>query len=392
MTKVAQKLVLKPHGVGSTDEEFIVVAESPFRVGRRPENDAQISQPDISGTHAEFRYDPELEMWRVVDNRSTNGTFLNGKRIEAEASLNIGDIVHFATKGYQVVHDIDSMDESAFATKVLENSSEIRGIMDLVKIVKEQRTFPCYQPIVNLYTDEVVGWESLGRATSSDGPINPGSLFWLASQNKVEGKLSARFRESSTQCAICRHCWPAAKGSYLFFNLHPAEFHESDFLQTLDSIRESDLLLWYTVVMEMPESWVCNTQEMQVLVKEIRERGMLVAYDDFGRGQSRIPDLISCPPDFLKLDRQLVANLEGHQVKRDLVKAIVDACRELKVRTIGEGIETYEEMQACVDMGIELGQGFLLGKPKTAYELFQADIGSLPESCVFVRLEMVRRC
>lgn len=367
------------------------MAESPFRVGRRPENDAQIAQPDISGTHAEFRFDFDREFWRVVDNKSTNGTFLNGKRIEVEAALAIGDIVHFATKGYQIVPDIDSYDDSAFATKVLENSSEIRGIMDLVKIVKEQRTYPCYQPIVNLNNNDVMGWESLGRATSSDGPISPGSLFWLASQNKVEGKLSARFRESSTACAVCRHCWSNPPGSFLFFNLHPAEFQEQDFLQTLDAIQNSELYHWYTVVLEMPESWVCNTQEMQVLVKEIRKRGMLVAYDDFGRGQSRIPDLISCPPDFLKLDRQLIANLEDHQVKRDLVKAIVDACRELKVRTIGEGIETYEELQACVDMGIEFGQGFLLGRPKTAYDLFEAEIADLPDNCVFVKLEMVRR-
>lgn len=382
-----QALILKAHGGSDDSGDYIVVDQTPFRVGRRPDNNAQIPQPDVSGGHAEFRF--EQGAWCLVDNNSTNGTFINGKRITGRSQVNIGDIVHFATKGFQIVPRIEQESAASFQTKIMGDSSEIKGMLDLVQIINEQRTYPYFQPIVDIRTNQTVGWEALGRACASDGPINPGALFMLASQNRVETKLSVRFRESAQFCAECRHCWPVSRGELLFFNLHPAEIGEARFIESLHEFSQSDLTKWYRIVLEMPESWVGNTQEMHGLVKEIRKRGMLVAYDDFGTGQSRIPDLISVPPDYLKLDRELVSSIHNQKVKQNLVKAIVDACRDLNVQTLGEGIETNEELQACIDLGVDLGQGFLLCRPKPAYSLFQANITTLPEKCPFVQLHLL---
>lgn len=382
-----QSLILKSQGGGEGDP-YIVVDQTPFRVGRRPDNHAQIAQPDVSGLHAELRFDAGA--WHLVDNNSTNGTFVNGKRIAGQSAVAIGDILHFATKGFQVVIERES--QSPMQTKVMENSYEIKGMLELVQIINDQRTYPHFQPIVDLKTTQTVGWEALGRARASDGPISPASLFAIASQNNAETKLSQLFRGSARFCSECRHCWPAEKGSYMFLNLHPAELDEpTGFLETLHELSRSEMRRYYRIVMEIPEKWVGKTQEMQGIVKEIRKRGMLVAYDDFGIGQSRIPDLISVPPDFVKLDRSLVESLGSQRVKANLFKAIVDACRDLKVKTIGEGIETYEELQACIDLGVDLGQGYLLFKPKTAYELFSTDRTTLPDTCSFVQLKLVDR-
>ena len=381
-----EALILKAQGTDAENAEYIVVDQSPFRVGRRPENHAQIAQSDVSGAHAEFRF--ERDNWCLVDQRSTNGTFVNGKRIAGNVTLNVGDILHFATKGYQIVPRIEPK-EGFSETKVLPDSSEIKGTMDLVHIINDQKTFPVYQPIIDLATDETVGWESLGRAFTSEGLVSPGTLFWFADQNKVQSKLSRRLSESAQFCAECRHCWTTPRGSFLFFNLHAAELVATDFLDWLDRFSRCNLRKWYQLVIEIPESLVCNTEEMQRLVREIRKRGVLVAYDDFGAGQSRIPDLISVPPDFLKLDRQLIASIGSNRIKKSLVKAIVDACVDLHVRTIGEGIETYDELEACTELQIDLGQGFLLFRPQRAYELFGADISTLPDHCPFVRFRLL---
>ena len=383
---VTQLLFLKSHGNEEGDEEYLIVDQSPFRVGRRPENDAQISRPDVSGVHAEFRF--ENDAWWLHDNKSTNGTFLNGKRMTDPICLKIGDIVHFATQGYQVVPSVENA-EDLVSTTVLADSADIQGMVELLKIINEQRTYPYFQPLVDLKTNQTIGWESLGRASSATGPLSPGALFRLASQSKVESKLSMRFRDSARHCAECRHCWTSEPTAYLFINIHPAEIHDEGFLESLTEFSKSALKGLYRLVLEMPESWVCNTQEMQVLVKQIRQLGMLVAYDDFGAGQSRLSDLITVPPDFLKLDRQLIASLGSHRVKHGIVKAFVDACRELNVTTLGEGIETEEELAACIEMDIELGQGFLLGRPAPAYGLFNAETTTLPEPCPFVSLKLL---
>ena len=108
-------------------------------------------------------------------------------------------------------------------------------------------------------------------------------------------------------------------------------------------------------------------------------------------GQSRLSDLITVPPDFLKLDRQLVSGLDSNQVKQDLGQALVNACRDLHVTALAEGIETPEERDACLAMHIDLGQGFLLGSPQPAYELFEVDVRTLVDDCPFVRLNIVQR-
>lgn len=383
-------LILRSQG-GDDENAHIVVDRSPFRVGRRPDNDAQVVAPDISGTHAILRC--EADGWWVDDNGSTNGTFVNGHRLTKGTALKIGDILHFATRGYIVTSDTSEVRVN-IATQVLSDSNDIRKSMDLIKIVEENRTYPFFQPIVDLRTNKTVGWEALGRAAMSSGISDVGLMFWLAKQNNLEVKLSQAFRDSTALCASCRHCWSqgAPVGSYLFVNVHPLEIQINSFLPSLRQLAESDLKEYYRIVIEMPESWVCNTQEMQKWVKEIRDLGMLVAYDDFGAGQSRIPDLINVPPDMLKLDRELIASVDGHRVKRHLVKAIVDSCRELNVVTLGECIETQDELHACIDMGIDLGQGYLLGRPKPAYDLFNANKASLPiDICPFVRFDMLPR-
>ncbi|MGL5095266.1 MAG: EAL domain-containing protein [Planctomycetia bacterium] len=382
-------LILKSHGSDEGTGEYLVVTESPFRFGRKPGNDAQIIQPDVSGVHAEIRF--EAGFWFVHDNNSTNGTFVNGKRIDAPVRLSTGDVVHFATRGFQVVPNVDRREDNMFSTKVLTDSSEIRGMVDLLAIVNEQRAYPFFQKIIDLKTEESVGYEALGRAPTIDGVQSPGALFWLAGLNKVEGRLSRTFRDAARDCVQCQHCWPNESGAqlpYIFVNLHPAELGEKKFMESLEEFSRSDMQRLCRIVLEMPESWACRVDEMQVIVREIRELGMRVAYDDFGQGQSRISDLLTVPPDFLKLDRQLIASLATQKVKHNLVKAIVDACRDLRVRTLGEGVETVDEKKACIDLGIDLGQGFLFGRPAPAYEVFGVGTPTLPASCPFIRLEV----
>lgn len=378
-------LILNPHGGEGESGQYVVIDRSPYRVGRRPDNDLQLLRPDVSGLHAEFRH--ENDGWLLIDHGSTNGSFVNGNRIAHPATLRTGDLVHFGGAGYEILPDGEANEDYLNTKVVPDHGSKIRSIVDLHRVISQRRGYPVFQSIHELRERRVVGWEALGRAATSD-PIGPGILFELAEGNNLAIDLSRTFRHSAMHCVHCHHCW-LDEPAYLFLNLHPAEILGPTFESILIEIQKSEARRQYRIVVEIPESLVCKTEDMQIWVQRIRNHDLLVAYDDFGRGQSRIPDLIEVPPDFLKLDRDLIAGLPHNRVKNDLVKALVDACSKLHVRTLGEGIETEEEFEACLSMGIEFGQGYLLGRPSPAHALFEEDRSTLPSDCPFLTLGLL---
>ena len=380
--------LLQPQG--GQAHNSVVVDYSPFLVGRHSDSSLQLADAAVSGQHAEIVYDGDG--WWIVDRGSTNGTFVNGGRVDARARVEVGDLVHFATFGYEIVPALQPTtgeDAPAIPTHVLTSSVDIKGIADLFNIVRDQHTYPLFQPIVVLANHETYGWEALGRGVWADGPISSGRLFHLASRNAVEAQLSERFRDSAVQCAVCRHCWPERSAPHLFFNLHPAEADQEHYDDLLTVLGDSTLQQSYRIVLEIHESLVVDTDTMKRLVDRAHEHNVLVAFDDFGAGQSRLHDLVEVQPDFLKLDRSLVTDLAQERVKHGLVKAIVDACQELDVTTLAEGIETEDGLEVCKDMGVELGQGYLLGRPQSPFALFGSDTSALPPACPFERLGVV---
>lgn len=128
---------------------------------------------------------------------------------------------------------------------------------------------------------------------------------------------------------------------------------------------------------------------MRDLVAKVREAGMRVAYDDFGAGQSRLEDLMSVPPDYIKFDRALITNIADDPVKHDLLEAMIKACNTLNTITLAEGVETEAEFAACERLGVKLIQGFYLERPRPAFELFGQDTAGLPKDCQYRRLGMV---
>ena len=216
--------VLQPQGGQAYNS--VVVDHSPFLVGRQSDSSLQLAHAAVSGRHAEIVYDGDG--WWIVDCGSTNGTFVNGGCVDARARVEVGDLVHFATFGYEIVPAMQSTteeDSPAIPTHVLTSSVDIKGLAELFNIVRDQHTYPLFQPVFVLANHETYG----GRRWGAGCAISSGRLFHLASRNAVEAQLSERFRDSAVQCAVCRHCWPERTAPHLFFNLHPVGRPQSPF-------------------------------------------------------------------------------------------------------------------------------------------------------------------
>ena len=141
------------------------------------------------------------------------------------------------------------------------------------------------------------------------------------------------------------------------------------------------------LVLEITESTAMAPNSQEQLLA-LRATGIRLAIDDFGTGHSSLSRLAVLPVNALKVDRSFVRDIP---VVGDapLVRAMIAMAHSLGLTVVAEGIETREELDACIEMGIHCGQGFYLGRPLPAWKLFDADPTGLPPHCPFVRYDLL---
>jgi EAL domain-containing protein (putative c-di-GMP-specific phosphodiesterase class I) len=96
----------------------------------------------------------------------------------------------------------------------------------------------------------------------------------------------------------------------------------------------------------------------------LNEQEMLLVYDDFGAGQSRLIELLDTVPDIIKFDIALIKNIQDRsEASRSIVETLVKMVTNAGIRTVAEGVESMEEAVACRALGFELAQGYYFGRP-----------------------------
>jgi len=112
-----------------------------------------------------------------------------------------------------------------------------------------------------------------------------------------------------------------------------------------------------------------HAKEEDRLFPALEERGVGLAFDDFGRGQSRFLELAELRPEFVKFDRATIAGArEMGDSKARMIETLVEMVHAMGQSALAEGIETVEELDFCRELGFDYGQGYLLGRPRPADE------------------------
>ncbi len=328
--------------------------------------------PGVSAAHAVLRI--EAEQLLVEDLGSTNGTRVNGLRILSTHPLRSGDVVEFGDSGFTV--EGEGITASGLSdTLALANStfSVVEQARRMESLLCQRRLRSLYQPIVDLSTNQCFGYECLARGTLDGLPENPEELFALAALRHVEVELSVLCRQLAIDEIAGTpsdrdqdHPSPspaAVSDLHIFTNVHPAEVHDERFLTHLHRLREVYPNL--RLVAEIHERSILDPLASRRLLEAIRGFEVSVAYDDFGAGAARLTELAECPPDYLKFDRSLIAELKIDNPRMlGLVRSLVAMARDLGTKTVAEGIETEEQLDLCSDLGFDLAQGYLLGRPE----------------------------
>lgn len=336
--------------------QCIRVLETPFVVGRHSRAALTIHYPTISNVHAELRIDKGRLI--VRDAGSTNGTFVNGVRVEGDVEVRSGDLLQFAEIVFRVTLDSGHIDAKTIAG---DGSDRALALIQFDKLMSERAVVPHFQPIVSM--DDIVdvrGYEILGRSQLF-GLTTPRAMFSAAAVLNLESELSRLLRAEGVRQGIDLVGVPM-----LFVNTHPAELQDQGVLEfSLRELRGSAASA--KIVLEIHEAAVTCVRQMRELRAILNDLDIGLAYDDFGAGQARLIELVDVPPDYLKFDIELIHGIDRATSERQrMLQGLVATVADQGIAMVAEGVETEGEHRTCQQIGFQLGQGFHYGKPAAA--------------------------
>ncbi len=231
---------------------------------------------------------------------------------------------------------------------------------ELKQIISQRALTPLFQPILDLSSTELVGYEALIRGPSDSPLHSPVSLFKTAMACKMLEPLEMLCREISIRAFA-----QSTADGLLFLNVNPLLLLTADHPSGLTRKLLQDVALDPSrVVIEISEQY--QVEDPSLLIKAVhhyRELGFSIAIDDLGSGFSGLKLWSEIKPDIVKIDRYFVSEVYADPTKRAFVRNIVSLAKATGARIVAEGIETQEELQLCQELGADYGQGYLLGRP-----------------------------
>lgn len=210
-----------------------------------------------------------------------------------------------------------------------------------------------FQPIMRLSSRAILGVEALARFHTNP-PRNPAAWFEEAWTTGLGVDLEIK----AARLAIARiHDLPAEM--FLSVNISPETALSPQLLALMQACPAHRLVLELTEHLGVTEY-----RPLQSALIKLKDLGARIAIDDVGTGYSGLQHLIELHPDILKLDMSITRGIEHDPVRRSLATAVATFAAETGIALIAEGIETQAEMQELRERGIDLGQGYLLGRPQ----------------------------
>ncbi|HSO28560.1 MAG TPA: EAL domain-containing protein, partial [Candidatus Sulfomarinibacteraceae bacterium] len=209
-----------------------------------------------------------------------------------------------------------------------------------------------FQPIVDLETGGVVGYEALARFELE--PRQPPDAWFRAA---AEVGLTEDLEFAALLPAIARFA-DLPRGTYLSLNISPATALSERLAEAIVGIPPG----W--AVLEVTEhAPVADYEALRAALAPIRLRGGRLAVDDAGSGFASLRHILLLAPDIIKIDISITRDVDTDRARRALASALVSFGKEMGISIVAEGIETAAELEALRVLGVRYGQGYFIGRP-----------------------------
>jgi PAS domain S-box-containing protein len=261
--------------------------------------------------------------------------------------------------------------ESGTSIRGIQDGLTVEGIqpgmpaqlVDIIRAVEGDSIVPFFQPLVELRTGRLAGFEVLARWNHPKlGMVLPVNFISTVEENGLARQLMEQVMRKAFLSASS-----LPSSLMIAINVSPIQLRDPELpYQIQDATHRCGFPLDRLKV-EITESAILdNLEQAQAITQNLKEMGCRLALDDFGTGYSSLAHLQALPFDELKIDRSFVASMTKMRDSRKIVAAIVGLGHSLGLTTLAEGIETEEQADILLRLGCEQGQGWLYGRPGPA--------------------------
>ncbi|MCY7346971.1 MAG: bifunctional diguanylate cyclase/phosphodiesterase [Pyrinomonadaceae bacterium] len=232
-----------------------------------------------------------------------------------------------------------------------------------------------YQPLISLKDGELVGFEALLRWRHPEkGFIPPVKFIPIAEDSGLIIPITKWIlRETCSQIAEWQKLSPMYRRLLVSVNISGRHLTEEDLVKDVRQALKSSDLTPSSLKLEITESAAMANAELSIkILNGLKNLGVQLSIDDFGTGYSSLSYLHRLPFDTLKIDRSFVIEVGEQGENSEILQTIVSLAKNLKMRTIAEGIETESQLAVLQNLGCDYGQGYLMSKPLPKEEMEQA--------------------
>jgi diguanylate cyclase (GGDEF)-like protein len=241
----------------------------------------------------------------------------------------------------------------------------------LRKALEHEELVVHYQPILDLWTDRIVGFEALVRwQHPTRGLMSPAEFIPTAEETGLIVPLGYWVLEKACrQIRIWQVQFPADPPLTISVNWSTRQCAESDLAEKIAEVLQETGLDAHTLNLELTESLLMDDTESTITrLSELRALGVQVQIHDFGTGYSSLGYPHTLPIDTLKIDRSFISRLEFNNNGSDIVRMILTLAHDLGMKVVAEGVETDDQLSKLKELDCEYVQGFLFAEPVNSQE------------------------
>jgi diguanylate cyclase (GGDEF)-like protein len=277
----------------------------------------------------------------------------------------------------------------------------INRVEEFDLILKNKSITIVYQPIISLQNGDILGYEALMRGPEDSFIRSPLELIEVAKENNRIFELEMLSREKAISGAK-----ELNKNMQLFINIEPDILKDIHYkMGHTKALLEQNGLSENNIVLEITErTAIADYGKYIDLIDNYKKQGYKIAIDDVGSGYSGLARINNTKPEYIKIDMDLIRGIDKDSFKQSLLTALVKFASMTGMRTIAEGIETKEELETIIRLGVHYGQGYFIARPNakiikkmddikdlildtvykrdklTAYDIYTCKIGAIAET------------